>query len=213
MQDSSAVSKVLVFGGTGQAKVVRPILEHLGYTLLAVYDGNPKVQTFPDIPMLHTTLELEEWISKQAAPLGFALAIGGSRGALRCELAKEFLIQGLHPVTLQHPSSWVAGSAHVGSGTQILAMAAVSEDARLGAYCIVNTNATVDHECRIGNGVHIMPGATLAGRVTVGDYATIGSNATILPRLSIGPRAIVGAGAVVVKNVSEGAVVKGNPAR
>lgn len=43
--------------------------------------------------------------------------------------------------------------------------------------------------------------------------AKIGANATILPGVVIGAHALVGAGAVVVKDVPDGTVVAGNPAR
>jgi UDP-2-acetamido-3-amino-2,3-dideoxy-glucuronate N-acetyltransferase len=43
--------------------------------------------------------------------------------------------------------------------------------------------------------------------------ASIGANATILPGITIGEFAMVGAGAVVTKNVPNGTVVVGNPAR
>lgn len=43
--------------------------------------------------------------------------------------------------------------------------------------------------------------------------ASIGANATILPGLTIGADAMVAAGAVVTKDVPDGALVVGNPAR
>jgi len=43
--------------------------------------------------------------------------------------------------------------------------------------------------------------------------ASIGSGATILCGVVIGERAIVGAGSVVTKDVPDGAIVAGNPAR
>ena len=43
--------------------------------------------------------------------------------------------------------------------------------------------------------------------------AKIGANATLLPGVVIGRDALVGAGSVVVKDVPDGAVVVGNPAR
>jgi acetyltransferase-like isoleucine patch superfamily enzyme len=43
--------------------------------------------------------------------------------------------------------------------------------------------------------------------------AKIGANATILPGVVIGESALVGAGSVVVKDVPDGVVVAGNPAR
>lgn len=44
-------------------------------------------------------------------------------------------------------------------------------------------------------------------------FAKVGANATLLPAITIGSHALVGAGAVVVKDVADGAVVAGNPAK
>ena len=43
--------------------------------------------------------------------------------------------------------------------------------------------------------------------------AKIGANATLLPGVVIGVDALVGAGSVVVRDVPDGAIVAGNPAR
>lgn len=49
--------------------------------------------------------------------------------------------------------------------------------------------------------------------VTIGDDCFIGARSMILKGVQVGERAIVGAGAVVTKNVPEGAIVAGNPAK
>ncbi len=51
------------------------------------------------------------------------------------------------------------------------------------------------------------------GTINVLDNVAIGSNVTILYNTKIGPNAIVAAGSVVTKDVPEGAIVGGNPAR
>ena len=43
--------------------------------------------------------------------------------------------------------------------------------------------------------------------------AKIGANATILPGVVVGANALIGAGSVVVRDVPDGAVAVGNPAR
>lgn len=71
----------------------------------------------------------------------------------------------------------------------------------------------MDHECRRGNGVRVGPGANLAGVVPVSDYSFIGTGAVVLPRIKIGADVIVGAGSLVTKDVPDGMVTFGNPAK
>lgn len=51
------------------------------------------------------------------------------------------------------------------------------------------------------------------GRICVGDNVMIGSRTIILPNVKIGSNVIIGAGSVVTKDVSDGYIVAGNPAR
>jgi acetyltransferase-like isoleucine patch superfamily enzyme len=50
-------------------------------------------------------------------------------------------------------------------------------------------------------------------RTVIEDGASIGSGAVILGGLTIGAGALIGAGAVVTRDVSRGAIVRGDPAR
>ncbi len=56
-------------------------------------------------------------------------------------------------------------------------------------------------------------GYSRVGRVTIWNDCFIGAGAIILPGVTIGNRVIVGAGAVVSKDIPDGVVVAGNPAR
>lgn len=51
------------------------------------------------------------------------------------------------------------------------------------------------------------------GTIEVFDNVMIGANSTIMYNIKIGPNAIIGAGSVVTKDVPEGTIVAGNPAR
>jgi sugar O-acyltransferase (sialic acid O-acetyltransferase NeuD family) len=206
---------VILWGGTGQAKVVRPIIEYYGSNVIAVFDDTPDLLSpFPDVEIFQGKTGFERWRkSRDLSETGFCVAIGNPHGRARLQIHDFLIGEGLQPTTLAHPTAWIADDAMIGEGSQILAGANIGVETRLGRECIVNTNASVDHECILGDGVGIAPGATLCGLVHVEVNGWVCAGATIAPRKRIGPDAIVGAGAVVVDDVPGGVTVFGSPAR
>jgi sugar O-acyltransferase (sialic acid O-acetyltransferase NeuD family) len=210
------LGKMILWGATGQARVLRECMAHAGHDVVAVFDNDSTVECpFPGVPLFVGRAGFERWRERQAdfSGMGFLVAIGGEMGRDRLEIQEWLGGEGLSPLTAVHPRAFVAADARVGEGSQILAQAAVCVEATIGRACIVNTGATIDHECVLGDGVHVAPGAHLAGCVEIGNFAMIGTGASILPRVRIGENAIIGAGAVVTRNVEQGAVMVGNPAR
>lgn len=51
------------------------------------------------------------------------------------------------------------------------------------------------------------------GTIEVFDNVMVGANSTLMYNIKIGPNAIIGAGSVVTKDVPEGVIVAGNPAK
>lgn len=206
---------IVFWGASGQAKVLRELVERAGYRLVALFDNDPNQTTpFPEVPLQVGTDGFERWLAGYTGePLSGLAAIGGARGRDRLQIQKLFAARRIAAPVVIHPTAFVAATALLGAGSQVLAQAAVCVDVRTGDACIINTRASVDHECILGDGVHIAPGATLAGCVTVGDCSLIGAGAVVLPRIRIGRNAIVGAGAVVTRDVPDGKVAYGNPAR
>lgn len=209
------IQRLFIWGSKGQATVLKPVADAHGYQLDLVYDPDPAtISPFLDVPCVHDEDEIGAWADAHPDDfLSFAVAIGGAHGNARLKIHASLISKGLSPATLVHQTAWVAESAVLGAGCQVLAMSAIGERAHLGEQCIINTRAGIDHECLLGAGVHVMPGATLAGRTVVGEGAMIGSGAVVLPYLKVGAHAKVGAGAVVTHDVPEGATVVGNPAR
>lgn len=207
--------KVILWGGTGQAKVVRPIVEHYGAKVVAIFDDTPNLAPpFPDVDLYCGYEGFKRWIASQSRnEIGFSITIGNPHGRVRLRLHDLLVEEGLSPVTVAHPTAWIAENAIVGSGSQIMAGAIIGAEARLGRECIVNTKASVDHEDILEDGVEIAPGATLCGLVQARTNAWICAGATVLPRINIGADARVGAGAVVTRDVPDGATVVGIPAK
>lgn len=83
----------------------------------------------------------------------------------------------------------------------------------LGGHGIVNTGATVDHDCVVGDYAHLAPGVHLAGSVRVGEGAFLGIGSVVSPGVRIGRWTTLGAGAVAIRDLADGAVAVGVPAR
>jgi sugar O-acyltransferase (sialic acid O-acetyltransferase NeuD family) len=205
---------VILWGGTGQARVLREALAYSDFQVVAVFDNQPIPSPFADVPMYLGQEGFQSWMASRTGTgqVHACVAIGGSRGSDRLFLLEWLQQQGAQPLTVIHPRAFVAGDAKIGKGAQILAMSAICSNVTLGCAVIVNTSASIDHDCVISDGVHIGPGANLAGEVYVDEYAFIGAGAVVLPKLKIGRSAIVGAGAVVLRDVAADEVVVGNPA-
>ena len=94
--------------------------------------------------------------------------------------------------------------------------ALVSVGAHTHVGCLANLNraASVGHHCYLGP---LTSTGTLrppcAGGVTTGHGVFLGASSVVLPELTIGSNSIVGAGSVVTRDVPEGVIVAGNPAR
>lgn len=123
----------------------------------------------------------------------------------------------------------------IGDDVKIGAFVEIQKGVRVGNRCKVSSHSflcegvTLEDEVFIGHGVTFIndryPRATSAsgGLQTEADWtcvptlvkrgASVGSGATILCGVTIGVGATIGAGSVVTKDVPDGAVVAGNPAR
>ncbi|MDQ6781426.1 MAG: acetyltransferase [Candidatus Eremiobacteraeota bacterium] len=209
-----ALKPLVIWGARGHAKVLAEFAAVAGYSVVALFDNDAGADTpLPGVPLYHGSQGFQRWRSAFPSSAEFAVAVGGARNEDRIALARMLRAAGLLPSTLIHPTAFVASSARVGEGCQVLAQASVCADAVLHADCIVNTAAVVDHECILMEGVHVAPGAVLCGCVTVGRCSFIGAAAVVLPRVRIGEHALVAAGAVVTHDVLAGSAVAGVPAK
>ena len=216
MASGNRLRSIVLWGATGQAVVVNEFAQRIGLEIRVLVDNDSTVASpIEGVPVLTGAEGLESWLGDQTGsePIGSIVAVGGEQGRVRLELAACLQALGLAPVDAIHPAAYVARDATWGSGLQVMVGSIIGSRARLGEQCLINTAASVDHECVLGDGVHVGPGAHLAGCVQVGRHSFLGTGAIVLPRIRIGQDVIVGAGAVVVKDVPDGMVALGNPAR
>lgn len=105
----------------------------------------------------------------------------------------------------------IEDNVQIGANTAIARGAIDNTVIRQG--CKIDNCCWISHNNYLDENVFVVGEATTFGSVTVGKNAQISGNATVRNGLTIGEGALVGAGAVVTRNVKEGTVVSGNPAK
>lgn len=94
-----------------------------------------------------------------------------------------------------------------------MAGAILNQFAEVGNHCIINTGASIDHDCIIQDFVHIAPHCTLCGEVEIGQDTWVSACTTIIQGVHIDNDCFIGAGSVAVKDIPDGCLCYGNPAK
>ena len=206
------LTKIVIWGAAGHAKVVADILRQTEFDVVGFLDDtNPdrRGESFCEATVLGDANQLQKIYESGVRKAIVAFGDNMRRLAVG-ELLEE---RGFELITAIHPSAVIALDALIGPGSMVAAGAVVCPGTEIGRCGILNTAATVDHDCTIADGAHIGPGAHIAGHVQVGRCAWIGIGVTIIDRKRIGARSIVGAGAVVIEDVPDRVLVAGVPAK
>lgn len=204
------MSKIVVIGAGGHAKVIIDLLRSGGHEVVACLDAGKRGQVVNDVFVQGgEDVELPRLVEQGID--GLFIALGD--GALRRRVAARLESFGLEMVNAVGRSAVISPSAKLGCGIAVMEGAVINADAVIEDFAIINTNASVDHDCVVGAYSHIAPGSALAGGVTVSCEVFLGAGARVIPGVSIAAGTVVGAGSVVVKDIDFPGTWVGVPAR
>lgn len=201
--------QIVVVGAGGHAKVIIEMLRQSGHQVAYCISSERGTKECLGVPILVG----DAWLDSLRAE-GFHrafVAIGANRARLRMAgVLKKLQYELVNAIS---PFALVSPSVRFGVGIAVMAGAIINAEAEIGDLAIVNTGASVDHDCQIGQAAHIAPQSALAGLVKVGEGGFMGIGSCAIPEVNIGKWSTIGAGAVVTKDIPDGVVALGIPAR
>jgi sugar O-acyltransferase (sialic acid O-acetyltransferase NeuD family) len=115
--------------------------------------------------------------------------------------------------TLIHPRAGVSRRAQVGHGVCICEGASLAGGVTIGDHVFLGAHVVIGHNATIEDHAVLAAGALLGGWVHAHRACYVGSAAAVRPNVTLGRESLVGLGAIVVRDVADGFVVVGNPAR
>lgn len=193
---------MLLFGGSGHAKVIRDCVRASGGEVSFIFDDNPALTRLDETPVAgayNPDFEKDQEL---------ILAIGDNQ--IRKRVADKIRHRFGKAV---HPSAVLSSYLTIGDGTVVMQLAVINAGASVGKHCILNTASVTEHDCTLEDFVHISPNATLCGNVRVGEGTHVGAAAVILPNITVGKWCVIGAGTVVTDPVPDFSLVVGVPGK
>lgn len=208
------MKKIIVIGASDQSRCTIDVIEQSKtYEILGVLDKNlSQGERFAGYTVLGYLEVIDDLLTNDDF-VGGIVAIGDN--FTRRKVVKE--IENSFPdfqfVNAIHPSVIFGNNVRIGKGSLIMPGVILNNNSRVGDHCILLTRSSLDHDSTLGNYSSLSPGVTTGGRVSIGKCSAIGIGANILHCKTIGDHCVIGGGALINKNVEDGSVAYGVPAR
>lgn len=206
---------VVVVGAGGAGREVLEIFKDQNkikkrWNILGFIDENRSlhqriVNGYPVIGGISWIEEHRDW------QVNCVVAVGDCE--IRRQLVEKLTKSGAIFCNAIHPSVIMSESVQLGHGVIISAGSVLTVNIQIDDHVYVNINSTICHDAKIGKYCTINPLAKINGNNALGEGVYVGTGATFIQGITVGDWTTVGAGAVVIRNIQEGVVAVGVPAK
>ena len=205
--------KSVIIGAGTYGEVYLAYLQESGVDIVGFLDDSPALQgtDVKGVPVLGTISSLETLSATHGVEAVYC-PIGNNKLRVKfLQYAKEL---GYKTPNYIHPSVIISPNVTIGEGVYILLGSSVMPYTTIKDYVMISMNVGLAHHSVLEEGVFLSTGCNFGASIHAKKYAYCGISSTIMTGIKeLGEDCLIGAGAVVIRDVPDGAVVAGVPAK
>ena len=205
--------KSVIIGAGKYGEVYLSYLREAGVEVIGFLDDDDNAQnkTYGGLPVLGKTdvlcaLRERYGIDAIYCPLG--------NNKIRVKFLQHAKELGYKTPNYIHPSVVLSPDVKLGEGVYILLGSDIMPYTTIEDYVMISMNVNVAHHNILKKGTFLSTGCNFGASIVAEENTYCGIGSTIMTGLHrLGKDCLIGAGAVVIKDVPDGAVVAGVPAK
>lgn len=205
--------KSVIIGAGKYGEVYLSYLQEAGVDVVGFLDDDPNIINikFGGLPVLGPTsilpiLKEKYGITAVYCPLG--------NNSLRVKFLRLAASLGYETPNYIHPSVIISPHVKIGKGVYILLGSKIMPFTIIEDYVMISMNVSIAHHNTLQTGCFLSTGCNFGASIIAEENSYCGIGSTIMTGLQIlGKDCLIGAGAVVIKNVPQGAIMAGVPAK
>ena len=205
--------KSVIIGAGKYGEVYLSYLTESGVDVVGFLDDDPKFadRQFGGLPVLGPisilpTLKDKYGITAIYCPLG--------NNKLSARFLREAVSLGYKTPCYIHPSVIISPNVEIGNGVYILLGTQIMPYTKIEDFVMISMNVSIAHHNILKTGTFLSTGCNFGASIVAEENSYCGIGSTIMTGLHrLGKDCLIGAGAVVIKDVPDGAVMAGVPAK
>lgn len=205
--------KSVIIGAGKYGEVYLSYLKEAGVDVIGFLDDDPQIQgvEFGGVPVLGPISIMGQLRSVYNVEAIYC-PLGNNR--LRVKFLEEARQMGYKTPNYIHPSVTLSPNVRIGNGVYILLGSNIMPNTEIEDYVMISMNVNVAHHNILKRGTFLSTGCNFGASIVAERYTYCGIGSTIMTGLHrLGKDCLIGAGAVVIKDVPDGAVMAGVPAK